>query len=597
MVLYRGNHLLGVRRFDDAIACYEKYVKESGWPEEIYVALLNMGRCFKGKATEAKDDEAPFLLLKAVSCYRDACASIPDHYEAHANLADVYLILGELDKAEYHARQALTTTSKRFIPVENPATREIMPLVILQSLCFKAQRWDEAMEWGKKAAILLPDDEPVRKMLVQTQKMLRDRQTYDAFLKVRDALRDGGEEGKLRSLMRAIPDDIADLGELARHMRKERPVGKKSLAIYCGPTVEEWSPDSLIDGIGGSEEAVIFVAYELAALGYHVEVYNMPPMAQQGDVGGVQWLPYWCYDPEDPPDIFIAWRGHDYLRLGEKASQRYLWLHDRQASLLDRETVRLADRIFVLSKSHRADYGLSEVPEDKIHYTANGLNHKWLEPVQAVPGKAVYASCPTRGLKTLLELWPEIKAKTPDGELHVYYGFSPLYEVHARQNPALITLKADILRMVDQPGVVWHGKVGQKELAHAFATSAAWLYPTEFPETFCITAIRAQASGCYPVTSGFAALAETTKEWDRGPVDEHDLITKNPARRAAFVEAAAAALTDGNMLRRQEMASWTRQRHSWAAVATDWHRTLFSAPSQSPAPSAASEPSLAANSS
>lgn len=601
MVLYRGNHLLGVGKHEEALACYERYIKESGWPEEVYIALLNMGRCYKGLAAKATEEEAPFLLLKALSCYKDACFSIPDHYEAHANLADTYLILGDNDKAIFHSRQALEVKSSRFVPVENPATRDVLPLSVLQAATFRMERWGESLEWGKKVAIYLPEDKGVRDMLMKCQKCIGDKETYESFLKVRDALVSEGDEDRLRTLMKSVPRSIADLGELAKHMRAPRPEGKPSLAIYCGPTVEEWSPDSLTGGIGGSEEAVIFMAYALRDLGYHVEVYGMPPMGQQGDVGGVQWLPFWCYDPDASPDIFIAWRGHDYLRLGEGATRRYLWLHDRQSALMDRDTLRLADKVFVLSKSHRGDYGLSEVPEEKIHYTANGLNSKWLEPPQNEPGKAIYASCPTRGLKTLLNLWPRIRdgvdANIGAGkaQLHVYYGFTPLFEVHARQNPDLQKLRQDIHAGMKQPGVVWHGKVGQKDLVHAFATSAAWLYPTEFPETSCITAMRAQAVGCFPVTSGFAALAETASEWDTGPTHPTDLITHDPARMDAFVEAAIAALISTDTTTRQEMAEWAKDRFSWAAVANDWHRSLFSAEPLRLLPPV-SEPSLVSNS-
>lgn len=600
MTLYKGNHLLGAGRFDEALVCYEAYIKESGWPEEIYIALINMGRCFKGKAhAEKNEEDSVGFMLKAVTCYRDACFSIPDHHEAHANLADVYLILGELNKAEYHARQAMEVKCARFIPVENPATKDVLPITVLQTLCFQQQRWADAFEWGKKAAILLPDDKGVRDMLMKTQQLMDDKGLYDAFQKVRAALEK--EPQKLPALFKAIPERIADLGDLARYMRAPRPAGKRSVAIYCGGSVEEWSPSSLFAGIGGSEEAVIFMAYELRNLGYHVEVYGQPPMAEQGDVQGVQWLPAWAYDPESPPDIFVAWRGHDFLKLGMGATKRILWLHDRQAELMAGEVIEAADAILVLSEDHRADYGLSTAPDSKVHLSANGLHPKWLKEPHNEPGRAAYASCPTRGLKTLLALWPRIRAgvdaKLGEGkaQLHVYYGFSPLYDVHARQNPALRALKAEILEAVKQPGVIWHGKVGQQELAEVWAKSSAWLYPTEFPETSCITAMRAQASGCFPVTSGFAALAETCAKWDRGPVHKTNLITQSPERLDAFVEAAVAALTETREARRQEMASWAKDRFSWAAVAKDWHLSLFSGASQPSRPLVALEPSLASS--
>ena len=58
-----------------------------------------------------------------------------------------------------------------------------------------------------------------------------------------------------------------------------RPVGVKTLVIYCDEYGQtwwpNWGPNSLEKGVGGSEEAAIFMAREMAALGYWVEVYTV----------------------------------------------------------------------------------------------------------------------------------------------------------------------------------------------------------------------------------------------------------------------------------------------------------------------------------
>jgi hypothetical protein len=40
-------------------------------------------------------------------------------------------------------------------------------------------------------------------------------------------------------------------------------------------------------------------------------------------------------------------------------------------------------------------------------------------------------------------------------------------------------------------------------------SSSIWFYPTDFEEIDCITAREMQAAGVLPITTGFAALAET----------------------------------------------------------------------------------------
>ena len=41
--------------------------------------------------------------------------------------------------------------------------------------------------------------------------------------------------------------------------------------------VSSWDPDSIHSGIAGSEEAVIYIAKELARLGYRVIIFGNPP--------------------------------------------------------------------------------------------------------------------------------------------------------------------------------------------------------------------------------------------------------------------------------------------------------------------------------
>ncbi len=76
------------------------------------------------------------------------------------------------------------------------------------------------------------------------------------------------------------------------------------IAVYCYPCTEDvWSPHSLSDGIGGSEEAVIHMASALAERGHDVTVTNArsgPPRR----FAGVTW------DSYDAPRRVVAVPGH-----------------------------------------------------------------------------------------------------------------------------------------------------------------------------------------------------------------------------------------------------------------------------------------------
>ena len=58
-----------------------------------------------------------------------------------------------------------------------------------------------------------------------------------------------------------------------------------------------------------------------------------------------------------------------------------------------------------------------------------------------------------------------ISTALPGSRLHVYYGFTNYYLAMMGSNPHLRNLKPRIETLARAHGVIWHGMVGQKELA------------------------------------------------------------------------------------------------------------------------------------
>jgi glycosyltransferase involved in cell wall biosynthesis len=209
--------------------------------------------------------------------------------------------------------------------------------------------------------------------------------------------------------------------------------------------------------------------------------------------------------------------------------------------------------------------------------TSNGLDEAFLrEPGRNEPDRVIYASCPSRGLLTLLDMWPWIKRKVRGARLDVFYGFTPSYDYMAGFYPGLHYLKKVILDRLDQDGVMFHGMVGQDRLAEGFAKAGVWAYPSDFPETSCITAMKALAMGCLPVTSGYCAVSETLGGRDLGPVDPKKLISASRLRLWRFRRRVVWAMTHGGgaklSAKRLEWSRWARTRYSWRTVAESWHR-------------------------
>jgi glycosyltransferase involved in cell wall biosynthesis len=351
------------------------------------------------------------------------------------------------------------------------------------------------------------------------------------------------------------------------------------VAFYCGENFVRWGPASLYAGIGGSEEAAIHMASHLARIGCEVTVYGDPPTRAPVLHEGVRWLRHSAVADDSPGDVFIAWRDPEFIRFGAGWRQVYHWLHNRQEFPYPEVAAARIDRLLVVSRHHASDPGLRTLDPRKIYCTSNGLDPEFLRPAGLnQPDRAIYASCPARGLLTVLEMWPRIRRALPMATLDVFHGFTEVYEAMAVYYPGLRAIKYAVLQLLDQRGITYHGMVGQDRLADGFARAGVWLYPTECPETSCITAMKALAMGCLPVTSGYAVLPETLGGRDLGPVHPTHRITTSRRRLWSFRRRVIRAMKGGDRpavaATRLAWSRWARERYSWARIANDW-LTLF----------------------
>jgi glycosyltransferase involved in cell wall biosynthesis len=358
------------------------------------------------------------------------------------------------------------------------------------------------------------------------------------------------------------------------------------IVIWTGPAWETWGPMSVVNGIGGSETAAIQMATQLSVLGHDVAIVGQVEECTFLQVryikcGSAKEFP----DEERECDVFISSRDRSAVRqVRPKAKLTVLWMHDLHMGEDALEEMLDFDRIFVLSK-YALQYALGcypHVPESKYFVTRNGISPPLflrvgeslddVRPVVKQGCKAIYSSSYDRGLDRLLTMWPKIRKMEPEAELHVYYGFNTAEkqaEAIGRISDRLTLdfFKARLASMADL-GVVSHGRVGQRELARAFLDSALWLYPTNFHETSCITAMEAQAAGAYAVTSNLAALPETLRMGyfvePPNVTDEYEEVFLEGV--ADFLEKREVGLKD-NLHRNRK---WIIENRSWALVAREW---------------------------
>ena len=97
---------------------------------------------------------------------------------------------------------------------------------------------------------------------------------------------------------------------------------------------------------------------------------------------------------------------------------------------------------------------------------------------------------------------------------------------------------------------------------HNFIAGNVVVHNCSFPEVLCVSAAKAQASGCWPVYYPVAALPETIAF---GTATTPERMTLDSTRTTTHV-------TEQD---RREMSEWAKTVYSWERVADHWERLLL----------------------
>lgn len=175
-----------------------------------------------------------------------------------------------------------------------------------------------------------------------------------------------------------------------------------------------------------------------------------------------------------------------------------------------------------------------------------------------------YFSAYYRGLECLLNMWPKIREQVPDATLDVYYGWESWTAIQG-EDDFYERMERKFAELKDQ-GVTVHGRVSHVELASAMRSIQVWAYPTEFTEIHCITALKAQEAGCYPVVTTVGALNETVQCGDK--VKSKRIYTDEYAQEK-FVKAVTTALKEARTGTSVPQTDWSDIAKRWDEVITN----------------------------
>jgi hypothetical protein len=195
-------------------------------------------------------------------------------------------------------------------------------------------------------------------------------------------------KGSTSKLFSSLPADMtmdARISKIKQQYTKPVVWSDKSLVFFCGPTNEVWGPDTLKDGMGGSEEAIVYLTRELALLGWEVTVYNERDdeyidivehttdfvdgeLRESGAV--VRYVPWNTINTKDTFNKLVIWRAPE-LASEFIAKQIVVDLHDTIQPERLNKVSDVVDKFFVKSTYHRELY--PELPDDQFIILGNGI--------------------------------------------------------------------------------------------------------------------------------------------------------------------------------------------------------------------------------
>lgn len=584
-----ANSLIGLAKYDEAADAFSTFLEMSESEQERYLAFMRMGDLEKHRGNQAG-------AIRYLQLAIGMCPELPD---AYLQLGAVYYEFQNWDKAEHYTLQGLLKRPKeRDVIVFNPRDYDYNPMMMLAKIYYQINRPDLMLPILEGCLKIYPDDKRLKSLVKEgrEQKNLMEK----ALIKIQK-LQSITDKEKLKKELARLPQEIASHPMIASlrntHFIKEESSGR-DMVIYCGNTVVQWNPETVkTKGIGGSEEAALNLSREFAKAGWNVTVYNNCGHKAViddvvGDMGDgvfkdavVTYRPFWEYNYRDKQDVTVLWRTTKPLDADINSKLIFVDLHDvTQPTEFSPQRVAKLTKIMVKTKFHRSF--LKGIPDEKIEIVPNGMDFALLEGanVKKDPLLVINTSSPDRSLDVLPELWKRVKEQVPEAKLKWCYGWDLFAKVHANDQKKIAWMK-DTQKAMQEAGIEDLGRITQAEVGKLYQEASILAYPSEFAEIDCISVKKAQAAGCFPVTTDFGAFEEsipdgqgikvhsekTIDTWCK-PYQFHFGIEEETAKDA-WVQAVVDCLNlieRGGTLQFAGTVDKWKQQYNWGQVARQW---------------------------
>jgi glycosyltransferase involved in cell wall biosynthesis/GR25 family glycosyltransferase involved in LPS biosynthesis len=505
-------------KYEEAIVQFQNRINAGGWYEEVYYSYFFIAKCFQalGKPyTEIVDQ-----YMKAYNYHKG---------RAEPLFEIIYLLrcMGKFEEAMKFADIALK--------IEYPKN-DLLPV---SKHVYDYRLKDEIALCANKSG--------------------HHDIAYNLWLNVlKEKKYPKDQEGRLKSNLGFALKDL-------KQIKSKKPI----LCFYIGYTAdlngENFRTKS---NVYGSELALIRLAERLANF-YDVYIYGAC-IREELEFAGVKYFNSGSlndFQKKNTIEIMIISRYvHYFIEFTNRAKKTYVWMHDmscqpywngieipKSAKYLMENVMPGIDGLIALTEWHKG-FILEhyDVDPNKIFIIGNGINTSLFnEPVQKIKNRFIWSSAPNRGLAKLVEYFHEIRNQIPDATLHIYRGKEDFSQEFL-----------DELAKYDY--IYYGGALANELLVKEFQKAEIWFYPTNWLETYCISALEAQMAGCVCVCSNIGALINT--------VGNRGVLLKSPLYSDQYkyeaINAVVSLLKDEN--RKKMMADAAKK---WATEQTWENRT------------------------
>lgn len=556
-----GNSYKAAGKNTEALEQFDTFLEMSQSDDEKYIVRL---RRAESLVCLGEQD-------KAVDELRYAIGMKPDYPDAYIHLGQVLYEQGKYADAIGLLKQSLSLEPPKYkIIVFNPMDYGYTPLKWLAYSYMAIDQPMLAYECFKLMLDVTPEDKKLKEIVDLVGKKAKK---YEKMLSKYNEIKDMDLMG-MKVALANLPKDFQNAPMFVNLRNKHFPKTKssgKEVVFMCGYTEREWTPDSLKEGIGGSEEAVIYLSRELAKSGFEVTVYNNCGHETR-IYDGVTYKPFYTFNYRDKTDTVILWRHPKLADYDINCSKLILDLHDViSPGELNQKRLEKIDKIFVKSQFHRSLF--PDVPDDKFVVIQNGIDWQSLQvKTKRDSNLIINTSSPDRSLSSFIRCFKHIKEQVPEAKAKWAYGWGVFDVVHG-DNKKIMQWKEEQIKGMEEAGIENLDRISHKEIAKLNNEAGIFLYPTEFAEIDCISARKAQACGAYVITTDFSALDETvefgTKIHSGKNKDnwcaQGQFDFSAESLEDQFVEETVKALKRTNKEKREEM-----KKFDWANIAKTW---------------------------